>query len=71
MATTFLFGSVGVICFIYLLLVVPTIIKLSKHQINITEKIIRSIQETFDLFKIIKITKKEQLFEKNYKKSFR
>lgn len=69
LATTFLFGSVGVICFIYLLLVVPTIIKLSKHQINITEKIIRSIQETFDLFKIIKITKKEQLFEKNYKKS--
>jgi ATP-binding cassette subfamily C protein len=66
-ATLFMFGSLTISLFIYLSIISPIIRTLSKEKLIMNGKVIKLIQETFDLIKIIKTTKKEKLFINNYK----
>ena len=60
-----MFGSLTIILFSYLLIISPTRESyLTKLTMN--GKVIKFIQETFDLIKIIKTTRKENLFLDNY-----
>ena len=65
-ATLFMFSSLTIFLFVYLLIVSPIIRILSKEKLIMNGKVIKFIQETFDLIKIIKTTKKEKLFINNY-----
>lgn len=65
-ATLFMFGSLTISLFIYLSIISPIIRTLSKEKLIMNGKVIKLIQETFDLIKIIKTTKKEKLFINNY-----
>lgn len=65
-ATLFMFGSLTIILFSYLLIISPTIRVLSYKKLIMNGKVIKFIQETFDLIKIIKTTRKENLFLDNY-----
>lgn len=65
-ATLFMFSSLTIFLFVYLLIMSPIIRVLSKEKLIMNGKVIKFIQETFDLIKIIKTTKKEKLFINNY-----
>ena len=65
-ATLFMFSSLTIFLFVYLLIISPIIRILSKEKLIMNGKVIKFIQETFDLIKIIKTTKKEKLFINNY-----
>ena len=65
-ATLFMFSSLTISLFIYLSIISPIIRILSKEKLIMNGKVIKFIQETFDLIKIIKTTKKEKLFINNY-----
>ena len=65
-ATLFMFGSLTIILFSYLFIISPKIRILSYNKLTMNGKVIKFIQETFDLIKIIKTTKKERLFLENY-----
>ena len=65
-ATLFMFSSLTIFLFVYLLIISPIIRILSKEKLIMNGKVIKLIQETFDLIKIIKTTKKEKLFINNY-----
>ncbi len=65
-ATLFMFSSLTIILLSYLLIISPTLRELSYKKLTMNGKVIKFIQETFDLIKIIKTTKKEKLFVNNY-----
>ena len=65
-ATLFMFSSLTIILFSYLLIISPTLRELSYKKLTMNGKVIKFIQETFDLIKIIKTTRKENLFLDNY-----
>ena len=65
-ATLFMFSSLTIILSFYLLIISPIIRKLSNKKLVMNERIIKFIQETFDLIKIIKTTRKENLFINNF-----
>ena len=65
-ATLFMFSSLTIILFFYLLIISPTLRELSYKKLTMNGKVIKFIQETFDLIKIIKTTRKENLFLDNY-----
>ncbi len=65
-ATLFMFSSLTIILFSYLLIISPTLKELSYKKLTMNGKVIKFIQETFDLIKIIKTTRKENLFLDNY-----
>lgn len=65
-ATLFMFGSLTIILFSYLFIISPKIRILSYNKLMMNGKVIKFIQETFDLIRIIKTTKKERLFLENY-----
>ena len=61
-----MFSSLAIILFSYLLIISPTLRELSYKKLTMNGKVIKFIQETFDLIKIIKTTRKENLFLDNY-----
>ena len=61
-----MFSSLTIILLSYLLIISPTLRELSYKKLTMNGKVIKFIQETFDLIKIIKTTKKEKLFVNNY-----